>query len=174
MAHPPTCRRANFGFTLIEFLVTVAVLVIALGLAVPSLGGFVASNQAASIKSSLATAMALARSEAARAGVAVIVKAASGGSSGNELGNGWDLYLDNDGNGSVGTGDTLLRHFDAAPSAVNVHGPASIVFNPSGYLTPAAAADYSICRIDGSTAGYALNVAPSGITFASTKTNCPS
>lgn len=164
--------RSSRGFTLIEFLVTVTVLVIAMGVAVPSLSAFVARNQLASVKSSLASAMALARSEAARTGSQVIVKGASGANTGNELGNGWDLYLDVDGNGLVGNGDTLLRHFEALPTTVVAHGPASVVFSASGYLTPATGVTYTVCRADGDTSGYALGVAPSGITFVSAKTNC--
>ena len=164
--------RPSRGFTLIEFLVTVTVLVIALGVAVPSLSGFVARNQVASIKSQLATALSLARSEAARTGSAVIVQAPSGTPASTGLGNGWDLYQDVDGNGSVSSGDTQLRHFESPPPAVSVHGPTSLVFSASGYLTPAATITYAICRTDGDPAGYTLSVAPSGISFVTAKTDC--
>ena len=161
------------GFTLIEALVTVTVLVIALGMAMPALGTFMAQNQAASIKSIFASSVALARSEAARAGQQVVLQAASGGGGGNEFANGWDLYLDNDGSGTVSAGDTLLRHYEALPPALKLSGSSTLVFSASGYLTPAANVAYHLCRHDGGGTGFRLALAPNGTAYTSTGSGCP-
>jgi type IV fimbrial biogenesis protein FimT len=161
------------GFTLVELMVTVSVLVIFLGIAAPSLGTFMTRNQVAAVKSLFASSMALARSEAARAGAPVILRAASGGATGNAYANGWDLYLDVDQNGSVSTGDTLLRHYEAIPPGVTLNGSTSIVFSAGGYLSPAASVTYKACRSDGATAGYSVAVAPSGVSYVSSITTCP-
>lgn len=167
-------RRLNGdrGFTLIELAVTVTVLVITLSLAAPSFTAFLANNQLASAKSEFASSLALARSEAARSGTTVFVQAASGGSSGNEFGPGWDLYADVDGNGVLDAADTLLRHHEALPPTVRLGGGGTIRFNASGSLAPAAALTYTACRSDGSPAGFSIVIEPAGTSFVSAVTNC--
>ncbi len=160
------------GFTLVEFVVTVSVLVIALGITVPALGGFVARNEASAVKSSFVGTLALARSEAARAGQQVILQASSGGPTGNEFANGWDLYLDLDGSATVTSGDTLLRHYEALPPALKLHGATRIVFSANGYLTPAAGQNFTLCRSDGNASGWAVSVAPSGIPYTAASSAC--
>ncbi|MBU6257181.1 MAG: GspH/FimT family pseudopilin [Burkholderiales bacterium] len=161
------------GYTLIEFLVTLAVMVIVLGIAVPNFGAFIARNQVAGVKSAFAASLATARSEAARSGNQVLLVASAGGAPGNEFGGGWDVYIDNDNNGLVDAADTRVRHYEALPAALTLSGKALLVFSASGYLTPAANNVYRLCATDGSTAGYAISVAPSGTTYAGAINNCP-
>jgi type IV fimbrial biogenesis protein FimT len=147
--------------------------VIVIGIAAPSMATFVSRNQVVSVKSTFATSVALARSEAARTGIPVVLHAA-GSSVGNEFADGWDLYLDVDLSGSVSNGDTLLRHYEALPASIRLRGGTDIVFNASGYLSSAANPDYTVCRSDGSTAGYAVAVAPSGLTYVAPMSSCSS
>lgn len=174
-----THRNANFdrgalrqdGFTLIEFLITVSVLVIVLGIAAPSFGAFVARNQTASVKSAFMGSVALARAEAARTGSQVLLKAGSGGSAGNEFANGWDLIVDADGSGTQTSGDTVLRHYEALPATIRLQGTSTLVFTASGYLTPATNIDYRVCPASGSS-GYSVSVAPSGIAYSAVSGSC--
>lgn len=171
-APPAGAKGRQRGFTLIEALVTLTVLVIALGLAVPSFSGFLARNEAASVKSAFVATVALARSEAARAGQQVLLQAAAGGNAGNEFARGWDLYLDADGSGTVTAGDTLLRHYEALPPALRLSGTARLVFSANGYLTPATQLSFRVCRADGDRSGYAVNVAPSGVPYSAPTGGC--
>ncbi|MDE2369676.1 MAG: GspH/FimT family pseudopilin [Burkholderiales bacterium] len=166
-------RLPSPGFTLIEFLVTVAVLVIVLGIAAPNFGVFIARNQVAGVKSAFAASLATARSEAARSGSQVLVVASAGGAAGNEFGGGWDVYIDTDNNSLVDAADTRVRHYEALPPALTLSGNALLVFSPSGYLTPAANNVYRLCPTDGSPAGYSISIAPSGTTYAGAINNCP-
>jgi type IV fimbrial biogenesis protein FimT len=154
-------------------MITLTVLAITLRIAMPALGTFVAQNQSASVRSVFVSSLALARSEAGRAGLQVVLQAASGGVAGNEFANGWDLYLDNDSSGTFSTGDTLLRHYDALPSPLKLSGTATLVFSATGYLTPAANVTYHLCRVDGSGTGYSLALAPNGTAYASSGSGCP-
>jgi type IV fimbrial biogenesis protein FimT len=165
-------RSRSQGFTLVELMITVAVTVTLLSVAAPGLVSFVARNQVAGIQSEFATSLSLARSEAARSGVPVLVAAAAGGAVGNEFANGWDLYQDQDSSGTVTDGDTLVRHFEALPSGVSVHGATTATFGTGGYLTPVATLTFKVCRIDGTTAGYSVTVVPSGVTYVAAITNC--
>lgn len=165
-------RGPASGFTLVEFMITVTVLVMLLGMSGPPLAEFLANNQLVAAKSTLASSIALARTEAARLGQPVIVQAVSGGVSGNEFKAGWELYVDADANGSVGSGDTLLRRFDAPAINVKVSGTSPLIFLATGYLSGTATLDYRLCRTSGSTAGYQVSVMPSGVADVRTLSNC--
>ncbi len=95
----PTSR--NRGFTLVELMVTVAVLAIVLGLGVPLFQDFVSRNRLVATTNELVSAMALARSEAVKRAARVTVASA-------DWTDGWQVFVDT---GTVGdaSGDTVLR-----------------------------------------------------------------
>ncbi|MDQ6626979.1 MAG: GspH/FimT family pseudopilin [Pseudomonadota bacterium] len=156
-------RPIERGFTLVELMVTLSVAVILLTTAIPSLRSFTTRNQIASIESGLMASLALARAEAAKRGTFVFVVARPGGPSNNEYANGWDLYADVDGNGTFSAADfPALRHYDALPAGLTLHGAAQIRFNPSGYLTPAATLTFKVCQAVADTDGFLVTLPPSG------------
>ena len=57
-------RRADRGFTLVEIMVTVAIVAVVVGIAVPALGNFLQNRQVNSLAESLASGLRLAQSEA--------------------------------------------------------------------------------------------------------------
>jgi type IV fimbrial biogenesis protein FimT len=151
------------GFTLVELVVTMAVMVVLAAVMVPSMDTFAANNQVASTKSSFATAVALARTEAVRRGRAVFVQAIGSGPSGNEFLNGWEVVVDDDGNGSPGSTETRVRSMATRLDKVKLGGTAILGFQASGALVGTAAQVYRVCRVSGSTAGYSVTVSPSGV-----------
>ena len=170
--HWPVKRSSNRGFTLIEALITISIMVVLMGLAAPSMFSILTRNQAASYKSSLTSSIALARSEAARTGWGAIIQS-GGGSAGNELAQGWSVYLDVDASGSVNAGDTLLRTYEAPPTNVSISGPATLKLSSSGGLVAAGAQTYTICHVGADSAAgsaYSVIVAPSGSVLTRTLT----
>ena len=151
------------GFTLVELVVTLAVMVVLAAVMVPSMDAFAANNQVASIKSSFATAVALARTEAARRGRVVFVQAIGSGPSGNEFVNGWEVVVDDDGNGTPGDTETRVRSMANRLDKVKLGGTATLGFQASGALVGTVAQVYLVCRVSGSTAGYSVTVSPSGV-----------
>ena len=88
--HPPIALPAlpalrRRGFTLVELMISLAVLVLLLAVAVPSMQEFTANNQLVSAKSNFAAALALARTEAAKRGRVVVLQALGTGPTGNEF-----------------------------------------------------------------------------------------
>ena len=149
---------------MIELMVVVATTVVLLGLTAPPLSDFIVRNQVASSQSSLASSLAFARSEAARRGTTVFVVATAGGSTGNEYANGWDVYADNDADGVFGSADApSLRHYEALPSKVILQGGLQVAFGADGYLAPAAAKTFRVCRAAANSQGYLVTLPPSGI-----------
>ena len=164
--------RPRAGLTLIELMVTLAVAVVMTAMAAPSMSDFLANHQVAALKSSLSGAVALARSEAVKRGQPVILQAIGAGPSGNEYQNGWELVVDEDGNGSAGSNELRLRRAAQPQSRLSSSGPRSLSFLPSGALSVSAAQVFTLCRQSGSAAGFRLTVAPSGVSDVQAITSC--
>ncbi len=160
-AHRHTPQRR--GFTLIELMVTLSVLVVVMAVAVPSMTDFVANNQMANAKTNLAGAVALARTEAARRGRVVFLQAIGDGPEGNEYVNGWEIVVDDDGNGAAGANETRVRRAAATQDKLMLGGPRSLAFRASGALVGSSAELFTVCRRSGQPAGYSITVTPSGV-----------
>ncbi|MBP8270855.1 MAG: GspH/FimT family pseudopilin [Sphaerotilus sp.] len=140
--------------------------------ALPSLSAFSARNRLSALSSDFVSSLALARTEAARAGMPVLVLPADGGVTGNEFAQGWSLYLDRNSSGTADTGDTLLRTYPALPSALKLQGTSAIRFTALGYLTPAAAVDFVLCPRAGLRDGVQITVPPNGLADVTRITTC--
>ena len=160
------------GLTLIELMVTLAVLVVVLAVSAPGMAEFSANNRQAATKTAFSGAVALARSEAARRGQSVVLAAVSGGVSGNELAKGWELVADDDGNGEAGDSEPRLRQYPALDNGVRLSGIRNLVFRATGALSTTTAAVYTICRSDGATQGFSLTVGPSGVADVAAINTC--
>lgn len=153
-------------------MVTVAVLGILSVVAMPALTAFSARNRLQSLSSDFVSSLVLARTEAARAGLPVLVLPATGGVTGNEFAKGWNVYLDNNSNGTYDSGDTLLRTYAALPSTLKMQGTSTINFSAIGYLTPASAVTFVLCPSTGLKDGLQVTVPPSGLADVTKITSC--
>lgn len=118
--------RWQQGFTLIELMVTISVLAILLAIAVPSFQGLVLSSRLVTTTNDLASALAIARSEAVKRATRVTVcKSANSGaaspvcSAGANWQDGWIVFVDSGVAGTVDGTDAnnVLRVFQ--PSVNN-------------------------------------------------------
>lgn len=120
--------KHNKGFTLIEMMVTVAVLAIILGIGVPSFQGLIERNRVSTATDKLFSALTTARSEAIRLGQDVSVTQEDDG-----WGNGWTIAID--------SSNTELRVENALPGNIAISeagGSTEIVFSVNGRLTTPA------------------------------------
>lgn len=136
------------GFTLVELMVTVAVLAVMAGLAVPSFRATVNANRLTGSTNELVNALQTARMEAIRrnqrAAVCLSANAdAATPSCSTSSPTGWLVFVDADHNGSYGPGDTLLLKSTASTS-VRIAGSPSIagkvVYRADGLARDAAGA----------------------------------
>jgi len=102
------------GFSLIELMTVIVIAGILLSIGVPSYQEFVRKNNTITNSNSLVGALNLARSEAIKRGIQVTIRRK--GSTSQVWTSGWDVFTDNDANGAMNGGDSLLRTYDALPN----------------------------------------------------------
>ena len=152
------------GFTLIELMATMTVLVILTSLAAASMSSTMSNNRIYATQTEVIASLALARSEAARRGVTVLVSATAP-VSGNAFGGGWIVCVDADGDGTCDSDSTaVLRTHEAIASSIQIGSATTAIgFTPMGFLTTAASVDIKVCAADGAVAGYDLTIQPNGM-----------
>jgi type IV fimbrial biogenesis protein FimT len=104
------------GLTMIELLITMAIVAVLLGSAVPAFRGAIERLQLSTTTNDLLLAINLARTEATsrRKRVAVAPNVA------NDWSSGWQVFIDANDNGRLDAGETVVRIFDPVPARMTV------------------------------------------------------
>ena len=140
-------RSSPKGFTLVELMVTVAVLVLLLMVAVPSLDGATLGSRLSSYANNLAASAYLARSEAINRNARITLCASSDGLNCATSGGwqqGWIVMCPSNDGVTCTTGGTgspvVFQRQPALPSGFSVitSGPISLRFQPTGVGTDQA------------------------------------
>lgn len=98
------------GFSVIELMITVAVVAILVAVALPSFQQSMRSNRVSTASNELITSVNLARSEALRnPRGAVLCTSQDGSACGGEWDDGWIVWIDVDGDGSRDNEDRIVR-----------------------------------------------------------------
>ena len=141
---PPGLGRAirPSGFTLIELMVTVAVVGILAAVGVPAMTGLIHANRLAAANDNLTAALQLARSEAIRRGASVTVCASTNGTTcANQAA--WTRWIvrGRDNAASAAGPEVIDIMRDETPAGnIALNGPtAGIRFRPSGMVDSAQA-----------------------------------
>ena len=100
------------GFSVIELMITIAIVAILVAVALPSFQESLRGNRVSTATNELITSLNLARSEALRnPRGAVICTSQNGATCGGDWDDGWIVWIDADGNGLPGgADDRLIRH----------------------------------------------------------------
>jgi type IV fimbrial biogenesis protein FimT len=133
-------------------------------LAAASMSSTLSSNRVYAAQTEFVAYLAFARSEAVRRSTTVVVGAVAP-VEGNGFGGGWNVWVDDNGNGLYDAGETLLRAHEGLPSTVVIGDGStnSIAFTPLGFLTPGAAVDVKVCPSDPALAGFDITIQPNGL-----------
>ena len=142
-----SARPVLRGFTLIELMVTLAMLAILLTLAVPSFVGFKRNSELTSVANSFVATLGAARGEAMKRSLNAIVLPLDG----TNWANGWIAFVDTNFNGSydVATDTVIMKRAEALPSyfSMTKNGSEAIKYNGSGY-SPGVLTTVQIARND--------------------------
>ncbi len=149
------------GFTLVELMVTVVVMVVVLAVGIPMFRSIIASNRLAAQTNTLVTALNLARGEALkRVSTVSLCKKGAGVSCStddNDWGSGLLVFEDLNGDGALDSGEEVIRVWDAvsgnpAISAVDASddsGVTAVSFDPMGIQAAARTVTFDIPNPDG-------------------------
>ena len=142
--------KCQTGVTLIELLVSIAILAILMTVAVPSFQTFIVSNQVGAFSDHLYASLLLTRSEAIkRNGPAVICKSADGATCTGGWNEGWIVFADSDKDGSP-SGETILQKMSPQNGSYSLSGlPDSVSYDSQGAAT-SSASYFAICPTSGS------------------------
>jgi type IV fimbrial biogenesis protein FimT len=138
-------KKSANGVTLIELMVTVAILAILVALAVPSFTRLIADTRMSGHANTFVSDLNYARSEAQKLGKSVSLCATSDPDAadpvcdGNEWKGGWIIFVDADADNARTTGgdETLLRRREAligASTAVGAPARGALRFNAQGRI----------------------------------------
>jgi len=131
--------RPHKGFTLIELMVTLAVAVILITVAVPGFRTMIQNNRATTQANELLTAFMLARSEAVKRGVAVSVCSSADQATcaaSTNWATGWIVFTDDAGtSGVLDSTDQLIRVWESLDGAPTLTGATqNVQYQPSGLV----------------------------------------
>lgn len=125
--------RINSGFTLIELMVTLAVVAIVATIAVPAMSDMVTRSRTTATFNELQGLVGYARSESAKSpGEPVLLCSSTNGTSCTSQADwnvGWLIARDADGNGSVEAGETVLKVVGALSAGISLKVKAGVSTN---------------------------------------------
>lgn len=152
------------GFTLIEMLVTIAISIILLSLAVPSFQSFIVQNRLSTQSNDLMTDLAIARSEAVKRGVRVSICGSNNGTScvASSWGLGRIIFTDTGTAGTIDGADIVLRASESLSGAMSLAGTTDIAdfiqYSPLGSVIRGG--NFTLCKAG--VKGRTITVAATG------------
>ncbi|HDY86396.1 hypothetical protein LCGC14_0553970 [marine sediment metagenome] len=157
-------RTKNKGFTLVELMITLAIAAILVGLAAPSFNDLIKDSRLTTQINSLTASLNFARSEAIKRAITVTVcKSDDGEECGGNWNEGWIIYEDINGNGSVDTDDTIIRVNSALTTGNTLVFPSKnrVTYQPDGFAI-GYNSTFTICDDRGYTKAKGLVVSNTG------------
>lgn len=104
------------GFSMIELMVTVAIVAVLAAVALPSFEGVLRSNRVATYTNQLVASLMLARSEATRnPNGAALCTSTNGTTCSGGWNDGWIVWIDLDGDGTPDAGERVVRYTQGDP-----------------------------------------------------------
>ena len=168
------------GFTLIEMMVTIAIMGILLAIGIPSFQQLIVNNRIVTNTNDMIADLAMARSEALKRGgnIVVTVCATTDGSScsgANDWSGGRLVFVDAGTVGSVDSGDVVLRKSGAISGmTVTASGFSTtgfLAYRSSGAVTSTQVGTFTVCH--SGYLGRVVTVSPIGrSSLAPTSGNC--
>ncbi|MFM7026515.1 MAG: GspH/FimT family pseudopilin [Limnohabitans sp.] len=145
--------RMDEGFSLVEVLMTMALLVVLLGLAVPGVSTWRSRHELQSVAEDVWNSLMLARSQALVHQQRVVMCPAAPDNNCDAQGQwmlGWRVFVDNDHDGQRGARELVLQSRGVLPHAVRLQGNSTVSrgvrYGPDG-LGDGLGGTFSLCSV---------------------------
>ncbi|MBX3712832.1 MAG: GspH/FimT family pseudopilin [Lysobacter sp.] len=129
-------RRTTHGFTLLDMILTVLILALVLGIAIPGVSHTVSRVRAVSARTAITASLFDAHRNATVLGRQLVVCAGKDGCSGSaDWSEGWIVFIDDNRDRQRGPAERIIRHEAALPRGVGLRstvGRSRIVYQPNG------------------------------------------
>lgn len=163
--------KTQKAFTIIELLIAVAVLAILVAVALPSMRYTLLNNRITTKTNQFVSVLNYARSEAV-IGRRIRIEPLNPAGSKNEWGNGWKVWDDQNGDGTLqeGSNTEVIKEFAFPDDQIEIDGPDEvdvIVYDNRG--RPTHSGTFNICLADyqpnsGDPSGRQVEIQPTGRT----------
>lgn len=154
------------GFSLIELMITLSIAAILLAVGVPSFTTFMQDSRLTTQSHALRTSLAFARDEATkRAEPVTVCRSNDQASCSGNWNNGWIVFIDNDRDGTVDAGDTLLRVASALTggNTLTYSNAANYIgYDHEGFLYTGLSGVFSLCDSRGVTEARGIDISITG------------
>jgi type IV fimbrial biogenesis protein FimT len=164
-------KQAQFGFTVTELMVVVAIAAILASIAAPSFSSFISNTHASSIMNQLTNDMNRARAEAIKRNSWVLLcvrnTAGTDCGAGTDWKSGWLVCADSEPDGSCDANTATNPNPISIRQAINTQfsltgSAAAIRFNPKGTQGTGGIATVKLCCKSGSTTPSVASIAATG------------
>jgi len=140
------------GFTLLELMITIAIVIILTTIGIPSFVGLIRDSNMTATANDFLTALNYARSEAVTRNTNVIIKSKSG--TNKDWKAGWDVFADTNNNNTLDAGELLKTHEALANSYTLTANAANldtqVLFKSTGLRDSVIGGTFFLCK-DGDT-----------------------
>jgi type IV fimbrial biogenesis protein FimT len=159
-------KAMQTGFTLLELMVTLSIVVVFSMIALPSMSEFIKNEKLTTQINGLVASLQRARSEAIMRHVPITVCSSDNGTgcTNDAWNEGWILFVDVNGDGAVDAEDEILQirsRLEGNTTLSSSSGATTITYDSRGF-TPNVATTFSLCDDRGSSYGKAISISNTG------------
>jgi len=157
--------RKDFGFTLLEMIITLTLISLVMAFGVPSMRDFVKNDRLVTQINTLVGHLAYARSEAVLRHQPVIVCASStlSSCSANNWADGWIIFVDADSNSDFSAGEAMLRQHQALSGDNTLTSSiGSVVTYDQRGFAPDSIGSFSLCDDRGTEKMKSISISATG------------
>ena len=157
--------KRNYGFTLLELLITMTLISLVMAIGIPSMRDFIKNDRLVTQINTLVGQLAYARSEAVTRHVPVVICASDNltSCSSTNWAEGWILFVDADSSSDFSAGDEMLRQKQPLSGGTTLTSSAgSVVIYDSRGFAPNSGGSFSLCDDRGVTHLKSISISNTG------------